>query len=398
MIAQGKVAVNGKVVKELGTKVNPGVDEIRVEGEPVLLELKQKPIYVMLNKPLGVVSSVSDAHAETTVADLVAQLETRLYPVGRLDADSSGLLLLTNDGDFAYRLTHPRYHVPKIYQVRARGFVDRNAARALSEGVDLPDGRTAPAEVKFIGYDAATQCTILEMTLYEGRNRQVRRMLESVGHPVKALTRIGFGSLRLNELSPGTWRKLRPEEVEHLLGMARPTPTPKKQERRIHLPFRPRNGAASDETAADGGADGSLTPSAKPARTPRSRPDFPAAPEEPIRPARPTRDNRARGGSPAPPRPGNVSKPGGWSPNAPGYTSRPGGGSPNRTGSHTNPGSGAPHRPGSGSRPGHGTGRPNAASRPRPPSGSSNRSSGPSRPNTGPRRPEASNQRRKPKR
>lgn len=247
MIASGRVAVNGRVVTELGTKVDPEKDEIRVDGEPIRAATPPKPVYIMLNKPVGVVSTASDPHAERTVLELVEQVGTRVYPVGRLDADSAGLLLLTNDGEFANRMTHPRYHVPKTYRVRARGFVDRNAALRLRDGIDLPDGRTAPADLQFIEYDSATQCTILDITLYEGRNRQVRRMLETVGHPVRALTRIAFGNLTLGDLNLGTWRKLRPEEVAGLLALAKPTPTPKKEARRPKPgPYRPRNAPRPD--------------------------------------------------------------------------------------------------------------------------------------------------------
>ena len=232
MIAQGRVAVNGKQVREPGTRVDPKHDSVSVDGEVVPLTRPPKPIYIMLNKPAGVISTVTDPHAEKTVLELVGTLPGRVYPIGRLDADSTGLILLTNDGEFANRLTHPRYHVPKVYRVRVRGFLDRAAAIKLTEGIELPDGRTAPAEMKFVEFDAATRCTIVEMTLYEGRNRQVRRMMEAVGHPVRELTRIAFGNVRLKGLLPGTWRKLKPEEVEGLLEMAQPTPTPPREARR----------------------------------------------------------------------------------------------------------------------------------------------------------------------
>lgn len=214
-----------------------------MDGEPIRSAKPTKPIYLMLNKPVGVTSTVSDPHAKQTVLELVAQIEARVYPVGRLDTDSSGLLLLTNDGEFANRMTHPRYHIPKIYRVRARGFVDRDTAIKLTKGIDLPDGKTAPADLSYVEYDPATQCTILDITLYEGRNRQVRRMLEAVGHPVRELTRIAFGNLRLKGLLPGTFRKLRPDEVQSLLDQAQPTPTPKREERRKDKPaiYRPRN-------------------------------------------------------------------------------------------------------------------------------------------------------------
>jgi 23S rRNA pseudouridine2605 synthase len=241
MITAGRVSVNGKVVKQLGTCVDPQSDVICVDGDPIQTKTPPKLLYIMLNKPQGYVSTVSDAHASKTVIDLLEQVEERVYPVGRLDADSAGLLLLTNDGEFANRLTHPRYHVPKVYRVRARGFVGRDVALKLSGGIDLPDGRTVPADLKFIDYHEPTQSTIIEITMYEGRNRQVRRMMEAVGHPVKELTRIAFGSLRLKGLLPGTWRKLRPDEVESLLAQAKSTPTPQKSARRDKPVFRPRN-------------------------------------------------------------------------------------------------------------------------------------------------------------
>jgi 23S rRNA pseudouridine2605 synthase len=242
MISAGRVSVNGVVIRKLGTRVDPSADDIRVDGEPIKPVVRTKRIYIMLNKPAGYVSTVSDPHAERTVLSLINGVEERLYPVGRLDADSTGLLLLTNDGEFANRLTHPRYHVPKVYRVRARGFVERATAIRLSEGVDYGEGMTAPADLRYVEYDTATKCTILDMTLYEGRNRQIRRMMEAVGHPVKELTRIAFGNIQLKGLNPGTWRKLRPEEVASLLELAKPTPIPPLSERRgPKRPYRPRN-------------------------------------------------------------------------------------------------------------------------------------------------------------
>ncbi len=233
----------------MGAKPDPAKDDIRVDGQPIGAQEKRKPLYIMLNKPAGYTSTVSDPHAERAVLDLLLQVEERIYPVGRLDVDSEGMLLLTNDGEFANRLTHPRYHVPKLYQVRARGFVGREAATRLAEGVELEDGITAPAEVRYIEYDTATQSTIIEITLYEGRNRQVRRMFDQIGHPVRQLTRIGFGTLRLQNLNPGTWRKLRPEEVDALLALAQPTATPPKSARKLKAtgPYRPRNAGKIEE-------------------------------------------------------------------------------------------------------------------------------------------------------
>ncbi|MCS6775852.1 MAG: rRNA pseudouridine synthase [Chthonomonadaceae bacterium] len=238
LIAAGRVSVNGQIVTTPGVKVNPRTDVVTVDGARIALDAPPKPVYIMLNKPVGYVCTLSDPHAPRTVLQLVSQVEARVYPVGRLDADSSGLLLLTNDGDFAHRMTHPRYHVPRTYRVRVKGFLTADRARRLAEGIDLEDGRTAPAQLRFLRYDAGSDTTELDITLYEGRNRQVRRMMEAVGHPVRTLERIAFGCLRLKGLNPGTWRKLRPDEVQRLLDLARPVPTPPKQERRS-APSRP---------------------------------------------------------------------------------------------------------------------------------------------------------------
>ena len=261
------MSVNGKTVREMGMKVSPGVDDIRVDGDPLVTQEKQKPLYIMLNKPVGYTSTVSDPHADKTVLELLAQITERVYPVGRLDADSDGLLLMTNDGEFANRVTHPRYHVPKLYRVRARGFVDRDAATHLAEGVQLEDGMTAPATVRYIEFDAATQTTLIEITLFEGRNRQVRRMFDLVGHPVRQLTRVGFGTLRLSGLNAGTWRKLKPEEVEELLDLAQPTPTPPKGERRVKPsgPYRPRNAGNIARQTEEANAPAPLPPMPRPA-------------------------------------------------------------------------------------------------------------------------------------
>ncbi len=217
MIAQGRVTVNGKRVNEQGVRINPATDQVRVDGGLIVMDAPSPPVYIMLHKPVGCHSTVSDRHAAFTVMELIQELGTRVYPVGRLDALTSGLLLMTNDGEFANKLTHPRYHVPRTYRVRVRGFVTRETATRLAEGVELTDGMTLPAEVKFIDYDTATACTIIEMTIYEGRNRQVRRMFQAVGHPVKELSRIAFGHLLLRDLAAGTWRKLKPPEVASLL-------------------------------------------------------------------------------------------------------------------------------------------------------------------------------------
>lgn len=232
LIKQGRVAVNGRVVTEPGQLIDPSSDVVTVDGERIALESPQPLLYLMLNKPLGVVSTVQDPQGRPTVLDIVGPLPARVYPVGRLDINSSGLLLLTNDGDLAYKLTHPRFEIPKTYRVVAKGFVGPEAARRLAEGMLLEDGLTAPAEVRFVDYDKGTQSTILDITIREGRNRQVRRMMEAVGHPVRQLTRIGFGNLRLKGLAPGTWRKLRTDELAALRAFVEHQLLPTQKKRR----------------------------------------------------------------------------------------------------------------------------------------------------------------------
>ncbi|MGA8364226.1 MAG: pseudouridine synthase [Solirubrobacteraceae bacterium] len=208
MIVEGRVAVDGKVVTDPARDVAQG-DRVEVDGKAVA-GAEPRVVYA-LNKPLGVLSTARDTHARPTVVELVPAGGLRLYPVGRLDADSSGLILLTNDGELANRLTHPRYEVPKTYMTRlGGGRVGEGALRALRDGVELDDGRTAPARARRVKPD------LIELTIHEGRNRQVRRMCEAVGHPVLALERIGFGSLRLGDLAPGAHRRLSEVEIERL--------------------------------------------------------------------------------------------------------------------------------------------------------------------------------------
>jgi 23S rRNA pseudouridine2605 synthase len=213
LIAEGRVRVGGEVVTDPARDVD-GSEGIAVDGRPVGPAGHDRVVYA-LNKPAGVVSTARDTHGRRTVVDLVPDAGTRLYPVGRLDADTTGLLLLTDDGDLAHRLTHPRFEVPKTYRARVGGgpISDRALAR-LREGVELDDGRTAPARVRRLGPGR------LELVLREGRTRQVRRMCEAVGHPVVELRRVAFGSLMLGDLPPGAVRRLTPGEVEGLWAAA----------------------------------------------------------------------------------------------------------------------------------------------------------------------------------
>ncbi|HEX6165533.1 MAG TPA: pseudouridine synthase [Acidimicrobiales bacterium] len=212
LIAAGRVRVNGQVAT-LGTRADPETDTIEVDG--AVVGLRQGLAHYLLNKPPGVVTTAADPQGRPTVVDLVPA-EPRVYPVGRLDADSEGLLLLTNDGDLAHRLTHPSFGVEKEYLAEVEGTPSRGALRQLRQGVDLEDGRTAPARVSLIGDHT------LRIAIHEGRNRQVRRMGEAVGHPVRRLVRVRIGPLSDRRLAPGEWRPLTQAEVRALERAAAP--------------------------------------------------------------------------------------------------------------------------------------------------------------------------------
>jgi 23S rRNA pseudouridine2605 synthase len=212
LIAAGRVSVDGALVTDPAHDVG---DDVRValDGRP--LDGPEQRVLYALHKPVGVVSTARDTHGRKTVLDLVPARGLRLYPVGRLDADSSGLILLTNDGELANRLTHPRFEVPKTYRAKLAGpsIADRTL-RALRAGVQLEDGITAPARARRAGEHT------IELTIHEGRNRQVRRMCKAVGHPVVELTRIAFGPLQLGELAPGAHRRLSDKEVQRLRALS----------------------------------------------------------------------------------------------------------------------------------------------------------------------------------
>jgi 23S rRNA pseudouridine2605 synthase len=210
MICEGRVTLAGEVVLDPARDVDEK-SSITVDGRQV--SGPEEPVVYALNKPLGVLSTAQDTHGRPTVVSLVAGESRRLYPVGRLDGDSSGLILLTNDGALAQRLTHPSYEVPKTYRVRVGGGpISEGAFAKLRAGVRLEDGMTAPAQVRQVEQGE------LELTIREGRNRQVRRMCEAVGHPVLALKRIAFGRLKLGELAPGASRRLTDAELARLRG------------------------------------------------------------------------------------------------------------------------------------------------------------------------------------
>jgi 23S rRNA pseudouridine2605 synthase len=234
LIAAGRVMVNGKTVTELGTKVDPGRDHVKVDGKH--LSAAQPFVYLMLNKPKNVVSTLDDPGGRTTVKDYLRGVSVRVFPVGRLDFDSEGLMLLTNHGELAQAMLHPRYHVPKTYLIKVKGVLTDDEIRSLEQGVRLEDGMTGAAQVRKIRKVEANSW--LEITIREGRKHQVKRMLEAVGHPVIKLLRIRMGSLTLGDLQPGEFRFLTDREanalrrlVEERVASVEESPAPKFERR-----------------------------------------------------------------------------------------------------------------------------------------------------------------------
>jgi len=217
LITEGKVKVNGKVVRELGTKVSSS-DTIEVEG--VKLE-KENKVYFLLYKPRGYISAVTDDKGRKTVVDIFKKhVPERIFPVGRLDYDTTGLLLLTNDGEFSYQLTHPKFKIDKTYVARVKGIPTIEGLKKLQRGIKLEDGKTAPAKVNMTSFDEKAGKAICEITIHEGRNRQVRRMFEAIGTPVVKLKREKFAFLTLGNLNPGEYRELTKQEVKWLRVLA----------------------------------------------------------------------------------------------------------------------------------------------------------------------------------
>ncbi len=211
LIRDGRVAVNGTVVREMGVQVDAARDQVRVNGK--LVRAASEHTYLMLHKPRGVLTTVSDPEGRRTIMQLLPR-DKRLYPVGRLDLNSEGLILLTDDGALANHLTHPRYEHEKEYRVLVEGRVANDAIQKLSAGVELDDGKTAPARVDYLELIAGD--TWLRIVLHEGRKRQIRRMVEAVGHRVRRLVRVRMGPLRLGDLPVGEWRALSPRELTEL--------------------------------------------------------------------------------------------------------------------------------------------------------------------------------------
>ena len=212
LIVSGRVSVNGQIVKELGVQVS-AKDRVEVDGVPIEQE---SPVYYMLYKPRGVISAVTDDKKRKVVLDFFTEVPERLYPIGRLDYDTSGLLLLTNDGDLSQKLMHPKHEVDKVYVAKVKGIADKKQLLPLSRGIRIEGKKTAPARFEILSIDAATQTSIVQLTIHEGRNHQVKNMLKAVGLPVQKLKREMYGSLTLAGLRPGEYRELTKKEVNEL--------------------------------------------------------------------------------------------------------------------------------------------------------------------------------------
>jgi 23S rRNA pseudouridine2605 synthase len=256
LMTEGRVSVNGQAVRELGAKADPESDDIRVDGRPVRRAAAR--LYLLINKPRGYVSTRSDPEGRPTILDLVPGLHQYIYPVGRLDYDSEGLLILTNDGDLAAALTHPSHEVAREYHARIRGTPDSHALDRLARGVVLDGRKTAPADVALLatGVGQKGDQSLVSLVLHEGRTRQVRRMLETVGHPVVRLRRVRIGPLIDPALKVGMVRELTSREVAALRKAAIGPPSPGSR-----LPAGPRSGPA---------AEGPGRPSARYRRKPRA--------------------------------------------------------------------------------------------------------------------------------
>jgi 23S rRNA pseudouridine2605 synthase len=212
LILQGKVSVDGQIITELGTKVDKQSAIIYVEGIKVTNEVKK--VYILLNKPIGYITSAKDQFDRPTVLDLISGINVRLYPVGRLDYDTEGLLILTNDGDLTFKITHPSHNITKTYTALVNGRVQEDTIELFKTGIVIDDYKTAPAKLEILKYMGND--TLINITIHEGKNRQVRKMCEAIGHSVLRLKRISIGNLKLGDLSTGHYRHLNKEEIEYL--------------------------------------------------------------------------------------------------------------------------------------------------------------------------------------
>jgi len=212
LIAEGRIAVNNEVIQTLGAKIDNEKDVITIDGKRI--KTKDEFHYLVLNKPPGYLVTLKDPLQRPTILDLIPNLKSRVFPVGRLDFDSEGLLLLTNDGELAHRLLHPRYGIKKVYLVNVKNVPERSRLQILEQGIRIDGKKTAPAKVKLL--KSGSKSALIRIELREGRKREVRRMFEAIGHPVRGLKRIQFAELNLKNLKRGHWRHLTPQEVSNL--------------------------------------------------------------------------------------------------------------------------------------------------------------------------------------
>ena len=247
LIQAGRVSVNGHVVTQMGIKVNPATDKVTVDGEP--LAQTDPLIYIAVHKPVDVLSTAQDDRGRMTVVDLV-DIPERVYPVGRLDIQSEGLLLLTNDGDLAEKLTHPRYHIEKEYQVLVTGKPSPEALRKWREGkIKLEEFTPQPAIVKYLNGEA--DATWLTVIMHEGHKRQIRLIAEKLGHPVKKLIRVRIGTIQLGKLKVGHWRKLNPTEIQQLRHLTSDKPPRVKPTKALTAPTKPASKSRPSKLVAD---------------------------------------------------------------------------------------------------------------------------------------------------
>ncbi|MBO0423023.1 pseudouridine synthase [Enterococcus plantarum] len=216
-IVNGRVKVNGKIIRELGTQVGKN-DKVEVDDVPIY---KEEYGYYLFYKPKGVISAVSDDKGRKVVTDFFSHIKERIYPVGRLDYDTSGLLLLTNDGEFSQRLTHPRHEIDKVYVAKVKGLAKKHDLLPLTKGMKIEGYKTAPAAFEIISVDLKTNTSIVELTIHEGRNHQVKKMLQAVGYPVQKLKREKYGDLTLKGLRPGEYRNLNKKEISVLMNQSK---------------------------------------------------------------------------------------------------------------------------------------------------------------------------------
>jgi 23S rRNA pseudouridine2605 synthase len=217
LIQQGRVSVNNKIVTALGTKVDITKDEIRVDGK--LISVETRKVYLMLYKPKGFLTTLKDDRGRHIVRDLVKGVPERIFPVGRLDYDSEGLLLMTNDGDFANRMQHPKFEIPKTYMVKVKGQITKDSLQLIKDGERLDDGYFKPLHVSIEKVNPKSSW--LELIIHEGRNRVIRRYFDFLGHPVSRLIRVAVGDIHLGELLPGDFRYLERREIKELLALSR---------------------------------------------------------------------------------------------------------------------------------------------------------------------------------